>query len=162
MIRPHNVIILKVLAFAIVLLSILYILALKYIDTFASGPTNAFDIADLNEPISAYDNGKIYSVGSIVKLNGNIYKMVEGIGAAGYSPERPGDKSWSKINKYDNSVVYTVGNVVDVNGAIYKMVEAIGASGYSPERPGDKSWQRVKTTSKMSNTFNYRAPWYVQ
>lgn len=86
------------------------------VESFATLPTNAFDIADLNEPINAYDNGKIYSVGSIVKLNGNIYKMVDGTGAAGYSPERP----------------------------------------------GDKAWERVKTTSKMSNTFNYRAPWYIQ
>ena len=159
MLRPHNVFILKILAAAIVFLSIVYLVV--SVEPFATLPTNAFDIADLKEPINAYDNGKVYSVGSIVKLNGSVYKMVEGIGAAGYSPERPGDKAWSKINKYDNSVVYTVGNVVDVNGAIYKMVEGIGASGYSPERPGDKAWERVKTTSKMSNTFNYRAPWYI-
>jgi len=44
---------------------------------------------------SPYDNNKVYSVGDQVTMNGRTYKMVEAAGAAGYSPERPGDKLWS-------------------------------------------------------------------
>jgi len=129
-------------------------------ETFAILPTNAIDLADLNQPIDMYSNTKVYSVGDIIQMNGAIYKMVQGIGAAGYSPERAGDQSWSKIKSYDNSVVYSPGAIVSLNGKIYKMVQGIGASGYSPERVGDQSWQQVATSSKLGNTFKYRQAWY--
>ena len=160
MIRPHNVFILKILAAAIVFLSIVYVLALKYIDAFATGPTNAIEVAELNAPVKLYDNGTIYTAGAVVNENGSLYKMVDPIGAAGYSPTRPGDRSWSKIKKYDNTFVYSPGDVIEHKGRIYKMVEGVGAAGYAPDRPGDKSWKQEKTDSKKANAFTHAARWY--
>ena len=49
-----------------------------------------------------YDNGKRYRVNDQVSLNNNVYKMVESAGAAGYSPEREGDKLWKQIGGGDS------------------------------------------------------------
>jgi len=54
--------------------------------TLTSGPT-------------PYSNSKTYRVGDQVIFNGATYKMVEAAGAAGYAPDRPGDKLWSMISR---------------------------------------------------------------
>lgn len=160
MAKQYNLYIIKILAFAIVFLSILYVGVSVYIDAFATGPTNAIDVAELNDPIKMYDNNTIYTVGDIVNQNELIYKMVDPIGAAGYSPSRPGDKSWSMIKKYDNTFIYSPGNIIEQNGLIYKMVEGVGAAGYGPNRPGDKSWKQEKSDSRKANAFTHAARWY--
>ena len=159
MIRPHNLFILKILAAAIVFLSILYVIVSKF-ESFATGPTNAIDLAELNAPVNVYDNGIVYTLGAVVKYNDTIYKMVDPIGAAGYSPIRPGDRSWSMIKKYNNAFVYSPGDIIEQNGRIYKMVEGVGAPGYAPDRPSDKLWKQEKPDSRMANAFTHSAHWY--
>jgi hypothetical protein len=44
---------------------------------------------------SPYNNNKIYYLGDIVTKDGIIYKMIDGIGAAGYPPPRP--TNWQQI-----------------------------------------------------------------
>lgn len=46
-----------------------------------------------------YDNGKVYKVGDIVLLDGQLYIMIDGIGAAGYPPPRP--TNWKPISPND-------------------------------------------------------------
>jgi hypothetical protein len=41
-----------------------------------------------------YDNGRTYAIGDMIIFNTGIYRMREGVGAAGYSPARQGDKLW--------------------------------------------------------------------
>ena len=45
---------------------------------------------------TVYSNSKTYKVGNLVKFKGWIYEMVEAAGAAGYAPDRQGDKLWKK------------------------------------------------------------------
>jgi len=64
------------------------------------GPSKAYYVdgtLSLAKAPTPYDNGKTYRVGDQVILNGKTYKMVEAAGAAGYSPERQGDKLWQKV-----------------------------------------------------------------
>ena len=126
MVKLYNLYIIKILAVAIVFLSIVYILAGEYhnlIDAFATGPTNAIEAAELNAPVKLYDNRTIYTDGAIVNENGSLYKMIDPIGADGYAPSRPGDRTWSKIKKYDNGFIYSPGDIIEKDGLIYKMVE---------------------------------------
>ncbi|NBO53440.1 MAG: hypothetical protein EBU84_02350 [Actinobacteria bacterium] len=53
--------------------------------------------AEAAKEVKEYDNSKVYTVGDFVTLKGGIYKMVEAAGAAGYSPERAGDKLWTRV-----------------------------------------------------------------
>ena len=43
-----------------------------------------------------YDNGKVYKVGDLVSKDAVIYVMIDGIGAAGYSPPRP--TNWTPVS----------------------------------------------------------------
>ena len=45
----------------------------------------------------AYSGSKVYRVGDMVSFSGSTYKMVEGAGAPGYAPDRPGDRLWQKV-----------------------------------------------------------------
>ena len=105
--------------------------------------------ADISSSVSLYDNSKVYSPGSIVLFNNNMYEMVEGAGAPGYAPLRPGDQLWKEL--YDNNKIYKVGDVIRFKGASYTMVEGAGAPGYAPNRPGDKLWGQA-----YSNNVIYR------
>jgi hypothetical protein len=53
--------------------------------------------AEAAKEVKEYDNSKVYTVGDFVTLKGGIYKMVEAAGGAGYSPERAGDKLWTRV-----------------------------------------------------------------
>jgi len=53
--------------------------------------------SEATKDATAYDNSKVYAVGDFVSYKGGIYKMVEAAGAAGYNPQRAGDKLWTKI-----------------------------------------------------------------
>jgi hypothetical protein len=66
--------------------------------------------------------------------------MVEGAGAPGYSPNRPGDKLWAQA--YSNMRVYNPGDRVVYKGVTYNMVEGAGAAGYAPDRAGDRLWRK--------------------
>jgi hypothetical protein len=46
---------------------------------------------------AAYSPSKTYAVGESVSFNGSTYRMVEGAGAPGYAPDRPGDRLWQKV-----------------------------------------------------------------
>jgi len=98
--------------------------------------------------IPEYDNGKIYKVNDFVQKNGIVYKMIDGIGAAGYPPPRP--TNWQAqgpaqpassqtqqpvIPEYDNGKVYKLNDVVKKDGIVYRMIDGIGAAGYPPPRP---------------------------
>ena len=48
------------------------------------------------ESASQYDNGKVYQLGDMVTKDGVVYKMIDGIGAAGYPPPRP--TNWQPQN----------------------------------------------------------------
>jgi hypothetical protein len=96
---------------------------------------------DVSKSIRMYDNSVTYSPGAVVSFNGTMYEMVEGAGAPGYAPLRPGDKLWQAL--YDNNTTYQVGAVVRYKGAGYTMVEGAGAPGYAPDRPGDRLWARA-------------------
>lgn len=52
---------------------------------------------EVAKEVREYDNSKVYTVGDSVTLKGGVYKMVEAAGAAGYSPERAGDKLWTRV-----------------------------------------------------------------
>jgi hypothetical protein len=43
-----------------------------------------------------YSSSQIYVPGDSVIYNGGIYLMLEGTGAAGYAPDRPGDQLWKR------------------------------------------------------------------
>ena len=70
-----------------------------YIDGTLSSP-EVLDVPGLVAPVAKipvdYDDGKVYAVGDLVVFKGIIYKMVESAGAAGYRPDRPGDRLWAK------------------------------------------------------------------
>jgi hypothetical protein len=70
-----------------------------YIDGTLSTP-QVLDVPGLVAPVAKipveYDDGKVYAVGDLVIFKGIIYKMVESAGAAGYRPDRPGDRLWAK------------------------------------------------------------------
>jgi hypothetical protein len=53
--------------------------------------------SEATKEVKEYDNSKVYTVGDFVSYKGGIYKMVEAAGAAGYNPQRAGDKLWTKI-----------------------------------------------------------------
>jgi hypothetical protein len=42
-----------------------------------------------------YDNNKVYKLGDMVTKDGKTYRMIDGIGAAGYPPPRP--TNWREI-----------------------------------------------------------------
>ena len=44
-----------------------------------------------------YDNGRTYMVGDIISKDGKVYKMISGIGAAGYPP--PLDHHWEEVRR---------------------------------------------------------------
>jgi hypothetical protein len=54
-------------------------------------PTNWQPQNNVVSNVSApeYDNGKVYQLGDMVTKDGVVYKMTDGIGAAGYPPPRP-------------------------------------------------------------------------
>ena len=111
------------------------------------GISNEGFAVDSSAAISPYDNTKTYSVGAVVAFNGSLYEMVQGAGAPGYAPLRPGDQLWQAI--YDNNAVYSVGQVVRFQGNSYVMVEGAGAPGYAPLRPGDRLWKKMYDNSKI-------------
>jgi hypothetical protein len=109
--------------------------------------------------VPEYDNGKIYKVNDMVKKDGIVYKMIDGIGAPGYPPPRP--TNWQAqgpaqpatsqaqpassqaqlvIPEYDNRKIYKVNDFVKKGGIVYKMIDGIGAPGYPPPRP--TNWQQ--------------------
>ena len=79
-------------------------------------------------------------MGDVIRFRGSTYQMVEGAGAPGYPPLRPGDKLWAE--QYSDSKIYSVGNTVTFQGGVYTMVEGAGAAGYNPARPGDRPWYK--------------------
>jgi hypothetical protein len=99
-----------------------------------------------------YDNGKVYQLGDMVKKDGVVYKMIDGIGAAGYPPPRPTNwqpqGSASSVPDYDNGKVYQLGDMVKKDGVVYKMIDGIGAAGYPPPRP--TNWQPQSSGSTVS------------
>jgi len=106
--------------------------------------------------IPEYDNEKIYKVGNLVMKDGVVYKMIDGIGAAGYPPPRPTNwepytatKSQGQMREYDNERIYKVGDIVMKDGVVYKMIDGIGAAGYAPPRP--TNWE-VQTQSSSSSS----------
>ena len=123
------------LLIAIVVVGLIFILV-RNIDAFSPDVSNA---------IRMYDNSITYSPGAVVSFNGTMYEMVEGPGAPGYPPLRPGDKLWQAL--YDNNITYQVGAVVRYKGMSYTMVESAGAPGYAPDRAGDKLWARTYSDS---------------
>lgn len=98
----------------------------------------------------AYSSTKTYSVGDKVSFKGSIYTMVEGAGAPGFAPDRPGDRLWqikpstpTAAAAYSATKTYSVGDTISFNGSTYKMVEGAGSPGFAPDRPGDRLWQKV-------------------
>ena len=87
--------------------------------------------------------------------DGNVYRMTDGIGAAGYAPPRPAN--WlmdpclqaqrpslamydlAVVPVYDNTKVYNVHDLVKKDGIVYKMIERVGVAGYPP--PLNANWQ---------------------
>jgi len=106
-----------------------------------------------------YDNGKRYEVGDVVTKDGQIYRMIDGIGAPGYPPPRPTNwqligatspvssplppspPSTSSASPYDNNRTYQLGEIVSKDGKTYKMIDGIGAPGYPPPRP--TNWREI-------------------
>ena len=113
-----------------------------------------------------YDNNKVYQLGDMVTKDGQTYKMIDGIGAAGYPPPRP--TNWQPVGSsappppmasmappppppmasmappappYDNNKVYKLGDMVTKDGQTYKMIDGIGAAGYPPPRP--TNWREI-------------------
>ena len=112
---------------------------------------NSFRNEAFSNPPSAYDNGKVYSVGDVVIQDRVVYIMKDRIGAAGYAPPRP--TNWAPLPsanlcspvEYDNGTVYKVGDLVSKNEVIYVMIDGIGAAGYAPPRP--TNWTPVSPES---------------
>ena len=100
---------------------------------------------DISRAVRMYDNNVTYSPGTVISFNGVMYEMVEGAGAPGYAPLRPGDKLWQAL--YDNNVTYKVGDKVRYKGESFTMVEGAGAPGYAPDRPGDRLWAKAYSDS---------------
>ncbi len=93
-----------------------------------------------------YDNNKVYQLGDMVTKDGQTYKMIDGIGAAGYPPPRP--TNWQPVDSsapmaplYDNNKVYKLGDMVTKDGKTYRMIDGIGAAGYPPPRP--TNWREI-------------------
>lgn len=118
-----------------------FIFYLRRIDNFSP---------DISNAIKMYDNSVTYSPGAVISFNGKLFEMVDGAGAPGYPPSRPGDQLWKPL--YDNNSTYKVGAVVRYKGMTYQMIEEAGSSGYAPDRPGDKLWAQA-----YSNSTIYRA-----
>ena len=127
----------KPLLIAIIVVGLIFVLV-RNIDAFSPDVSNA---------IRMYDNSITYSPGAVVSFNGKMYEMVEGAGAPGYPPLRPGDKLWQAL--YDNNTTYQVGAVVRYKGMMYQMVEGAGAPGYAPDRPGDRLWAQAYSNSAV-------------
>jgi glyoxylate utilization-related uncharacterized protein len=129
----------KPLLVAIIVVGIIF-LVVRNIDGFSPDVSNA---------IRMYDNSVTYSPGAVISFNGVLYEMVEGAGAPGYAPLRPGDKLWKAL--YDNNTTYQVGANVRYKGQSYTMVEGAGAPGYAPDRQGDKLWAKAYSDSVIYN-----------
>ncbi len=127
---------------ALVLVAVLFVAPIlrRYAEGFQGSVTASLPM---------YDNSKIYQPGAIVTFDTEVYQMVEGAGAPGYAPNRPGDKLWRKL--YDNQKIYTVGDRIVFKGQEYEMVEGAGAPGYAPDRPGDKLWAQPYNNGKVYN-----------
>jgi hypothetical protein len=87
--------------------------------------------------VPEYNDNTIYKVGDMVKKDGVVYKMIDGIGDKGYPPPRP--TNWQPqaqgVPEYDNGKVYQLGNNVKKDGVVYTMIDGIGQAGYPPPRP---------------------------
>ena len=111
--------------------------------------------------VPAYSPTKVYVKGDVIRgQDGKVYKMNEGVGAAGYPPPRPGvwevvpnapiilpsttTMGLAAIVAYSDTKVYAKGDVVrGPDGKVYKMVDGVGVAGYPPPRPGN--WEVVAT-----------------
>ena len=114
--------------------------------------------------IVAYSDTKVYAKGDVVRgPDGKVYKMVDGVGVAGYPPPRPGNwelvpnapiilpstttmgaAALAQVPAYSPTKVYVKGDVVrGPDGKVYKMVDGVGVAGYPPPRPGN--WEVVAT-----------------
>jgi hypothetical protein len=117
-------------------------------------------MASMAPPAPPYDNNKVYKLGDMVTKDGQTYKMIDGIGAAGYPPPRP--TNWQPVGSsapsapsappYDNNKVYQLGDMVSKDGQTYKMIDGIGAAGYPPPRP--TNWQPVGSSAPMAPLYD--------
>ena len=67
----------------------------------ASTTVNASPTQNVAAPVApappAYSGATVYHVGDTITFAGASYKMVEGAGAPGFAPDRPGDHLWQKV-----------------------------------------------------------------
>jgi hypothetical protein len=100
--------------------------------------------ARASSPLSppAYDNARKYAENDVITFEGKIYKLKEGIGAAGYSPATH-PRYWTEVTSalassprappaYENAITYYTNDIITFNGKVYRLREGIGAAGYSP------------------------------
>lgn len=99
-----------------------------------------------------YDETVVYNVDDLIIFQQNVHKMVEGAGAAGYNPARPGDRLWTRIGSYA-SYEPKIAPPAQFYGAllggtagggvfqmdIYRLVNADTITGRKPRAIGTKS-----------------------
>jgi hypothetical protein len=108
-----------------------------------------------------YDETAVYHVDDLMIFQENVYKMVEGAGAAGFNPLRLGDRLWMKLGSYINHEPKTAsaaqiygtllggtagGGVFQMD--VYRLVNNDTITGRKPRAVGTKS-NLVVTTEEF-------------
>jgi len=122
----------------------------------------------------AYTDKIVYKQDDIVMKDGQVFKMIEGVGAPGYAPPIDGNKFWRRLTPeeatkiiadkaaaaaaaaalvasdskrlYDNSKIYDLNDVVlKPDGIYYKRLdEGLGSAGMSPPE-WSGAWAKIST-----------------
>ena len=75
-----------------------------------------------------YTDAVTYVPGNVVSFRSNKFIMIEGAGAPGYSPGRPGDQLWTRLN-FDINTIYITGYLNDTASGftmdLYQLVASI-------------------------------------
>ena len=108
-------------------------------------------VSSIKVPVD-YDETVVYHVDDLIIFQENVHKMVEGAGAPGYNPARPGDRLWTRIGSYINyepktapaPVVYGTllggtagGGIFQMD--IYRLVNNDSITGRKPRAIGTKN-----------------------
>jgi hypothetical protein len=113
-------------------------------------------IEDLQFTAQAYRDDVVYKKGDmVIWTDGNMYKLNERVGVAGYNPGYPGkwtlahpynpyrNHKYKPYLDYDDKAVYNTGDMVKwTDGKVYKFNEFIGQPGHNPGHVG--KWTQLK------------------
>ena len=126
----------------------------------AGAEFSAINLDLVTPPIpKPYDSSKVYNINDLIIFKYFVYKMVEGVGAPGYDPDREGDRLWSKVVPYTQFVppqpAFIAGYLESPDGNsfqpmdLYRLVLNDSMTGRKPRTAGQMNLDTV-TVTKMA------------